>query len=133
MKDGFPHSGDVLLALVLALPQVDVGGHFVPPRLPFQLFILLPQPLLLMHVFLRPLALLLLFPCLELGQLLAAQADSLALVIPFFLLSSFKFTLFYLSWLCTLSSSPRILLVVSSYSKSLKSFSPEGYVKAAWG
>ena len=69
MQNGLPHPVDILLALVLALLQVDIRYHLLPPCLIAELPVLLPELLLLLDVLSSPLLLLFLLPADKLVEL----------------------------------------------------------------
>lgn len=116
MENGFPHPVDILLPLVFALPQVYGCYHLGPALLPLQLVILLTQLILLLLVLFGSLSLLLLLLGDKVFELFSALGNSFALLLPLFLLNEAMVTLLSLSALSSLSSSWRILLVVSSCS-----------------
>ena len=120
VEDGFTHSVDILLALVLALTHVYARYHLLPAGL----FVHLGQFLLvdgfLSQVFLGPLAFLLLLALEVLLQLAIALGLTRFLVAVLTVLRGGIVTLLSLRRAWMRSSSSRMRLVASSSSKSLK-------------
>lgn len=87
VHDGLPHPINIPLALVLALPQVDVGGDFPPPGLLVDFPLLFPTILFLVFIFLLPSSLFLLLFLTEFLQLLLALLFPFLFLLPFFLLN----------------------------------------------
>jgi hypothetical protein len=123
VENGLSHSVDLLFALVFALPNINACDDFGPTLLNFEFAVLLANLFFLLKILSRSFLFLLILLGSPLCQLTAALGDPLVFVVPFSLLNFDRATLLSRSEVCSLSSSSRMRLVVSSYSKSLKSFS----------
>jgi hypothetical protein len=106
-----PHPVDILGTLPLALLQVDVTDHLLPPRRLVQLGPLLLDLGLLADVLGSPFLLFLFLFLPELLELLTSLFLSLLLVFPFAILPSLMLTLLSLSIFCNFSYYYRILRV----------------------
>ena len=118
VHDALPHAVDILLPRVLPLPHVYVGHDLLPAGLHVEPFGLFPISFLLPHVIRRPLPLFLVLPLLPLLQLLPRLLFACLLLLVLLILDGGTGTLFSLRVCWIRSSSSRIFLVSSSYSKS---------------
>ena len=123
VKDGFTHAIYIFLSLVLTCSYVDVCYHLFPSCFHIQLWHLFLAFCFLTDVLSCSFSLLHLLATQKLLELFATVLLSFAFLFPLFLLSYYISTLFYRNLFWIRSSSSRIRLVISSSSKSLKSFS----------